>query len=137
MPDGLEPIALAMVVCDAIHIDRETDKRTLLGIFSTVRRRQFPVLIPEMAVYAVLTECRQQVTCTLQIVDSAEEREPLLRLDGDLDVDDPLRVIEAEFHLRDLEFPEPGDYRVQLYASGTIIGERRLLFVSDEEDTHE
>jgi hypothetical protein len=31
MAEGLEPVALAMVVCDAIHIDPATGKRFLLG----------------------------------------------------------------------------------------------------------
>lgn len=55
MPDGLEPLPLAMILCDAVHIDPTTGKRTLLGLFSTLVSSEFPTVVRSMAVHVSLT----------------------------------------------------------------------------------
>lgn len=37
--------------------------------------------------------------------------------------------MEFDLYLLDVEFPEPGEYRVQLYAEGALIIERRLSVI--------
>ena len=45
MPEGNEPVALAMVLCDGIHIDPGTGKRTLLGLFNSACSPELPARI--------------------------------------------------------------------------------------------
>ena len=42
---------------------------------------------------------------------------------------DPIDEVEIAFGLVKLVFPDPGDYRVQLYADGQFLGERRFLVI--------
>ena len=42
---------------------------------------------------------------------------------------DPTEEVEVVFRLLDLVFPEPGDYRVQLYGAGQFLRERRFLLI--------
>ncbi|MGZ6032322.1 MAG: DUF6941 family protein, partial [Isosphaeraceae bacterium] len=94
MSEGLAPYHLAMVICDNIHVDPATGKRTLLGTFSVIHTNTFPVAIPLMAVYVSITECRGKFTAWLQIVDVDEEREPVQRIDGEVECNDPLLILE-------------------------------------------
>lgn len=127
MGDGLEPVGLAIVVCDAIHTDPATGKRSLLGLFSVIFGREFPLKVPAMAVYVSLTECRGKFPVILQIIDVNENREAVSRVEGEVEFDNPLGMLEIDFRLGELQFPEPGEYRVQLYAAGEPIIERRIV----------
>lgn len=126
MADGLEPVPLAMVLCDAIHVDTTTGKRTLLGLFTAVFSSEYPVRLPALSVYASITECRGTFPIVLQVVDANEEREPICRIEGEASYDNPLGILELDFRLGVVEFPEPGEYRVQLFAAGAFLIERRL-----------
>jgi hypothetical protein len=123
----MQPVGLAMVVCDAVWRDPATGKHTLLGTFSALFARQFPLRWPMMAVYCAVTECRGKVPVSIRIIDTNEERDPVAVSPGEIDLDDPLGVVEMVHMLGNLVFPEPGEYRVQLFADETLIVERRLV----------
>lgn len=127
MADGREPVALAMVLCDAIHIDPGTGKRTLLGLFSALFTNQFPTVLRQMAVYAALTECHGTIPFTVEVVDANLEREPVFRTEGEIPTTDPLGVIELNMVMGNLVFPEQGEYRVRLLSKGFPLIERRLV----------
>jgi hypothetical protein len=48
MNDGMQPVGLALIVCDAIYQDPTTGKRTLLGIFSAMYASEFPAIVPSL-----------------------------------------------------------------------------------------
>jgi hypothetical protein len=129
MADGREPVALAMILCDAIHVDPGTGKRTLLGLFSVLFAREFPVTHPLMAVYTCLTECHGKVPFTLRIVDVNEEREPVFEVSDEIDIGDPLGVAELDFRIGGLVFSAPGEYRCQLLSAGHPLIERRIIVI--------
>jgi hypothetical protein len=129
MADGLEPICLAMVICDVIHTDPATGKRTLLGTFSSLVSPDFPMPVHAIGVYLLLTECRGKFNITLQIVDVNDEREPVVRVESELEAPDPLTVLDIDVRLGGFQIPMPGEYRVQLYADGAIVIERRLMVI--------
>jgi hypothetical protein len=136
-----EPYPLALIVCDGIHIDPATGKRTLLGLFSTVVGREFPIHL-RLSVYAALTDCMGTTTVEIRIVDVNEERVPVFVLSGEIEANEPLAVQDLSFFIPLAVFPEPGEYRVQLFAAGIPIMERRLMAVQTptgptEEPTHE
>jgi hypothetical protein len=131
MAEGLVPVALAMVVCDAIHIDPATGKRFLLGTLWSFVSREFPLVVPSLAVYVVLTECRGSFPVVLQMIDVNEERDPVFRLEGEIPSTDPLIELEVDFRPGSFQIPEPGEYRLQLYAAGAPIIERRIMAVLD------
>jgi len=130
MPDGLEPIGLAMIICDGIHVDPGTGKRTLLGLFSAVVTKEVPVTVGHMAVYVAITECRGKLPVMLQIVDVNEERAPVAKIEGEVELHDPLGMVEIDMRMGNVVFPTTGEYRVQFYAEGSPIIERRIVIFS-------
>lgn len=131
------PYPLAMVVCDAIWRDPASGKSTILGTFSAITGSDFPLTLPEIAVYVALTDGHGTINLKLQLVDVNEEHEPLNFAEGELDFDDPRSVAELAFHLTNITFPEPGEYRFQLYSASELLMERRILIMDSTENTEE
>lgn len=121
------PFSLALGICDLIHRDQGSGKRYILGCFSVLHATSFPCAHPLICVYADLTNGRGKVPVRVQIVDSDEERPPICVLEQEMDFPDPRMIAELDFGMAGLVFPEPGEYRVQLFASGHHVIERRLL----------
>jgi len=124
------PVVLAMVICDAIHQDPATKKCTLLGTFSTITARSFPVVHPGLAIHVALTEGRGNTRIRLTLVSSDEEQQVLFTQEGTIQFADPRVVAEINFGIRNLALPRPGEYRVQILANDELLGERRLQVIA-------
>lgn len=124
------PVVLAMVICDAIHQDPATRKCTLLGTFSTIRARQFPVRHPQLAVHIALTDGHGRTRIRLMVVSADDSHEPLFKGEGNIDFNDPRMVAELNFTIGNLTFPAPGEYRLQVYGNDELLMERRLDVLS-------
>lgn len=128
MPERLPPpVALAMVICDAIWVDPSTGKQTLLGVFTEIGAKEFPALHPLMAVHVCMTDAEGPVQVKLQLIDVDETREPLFMVENELEFPDRRATIVMTAHMRGIAFPEPGEYRLQLLGRGEFMIERRLL----------
>lgn len=125
------PYPLALMLCDQVYVCRTTGKRSLLGCFSVVSAREFPCVHPGMAVYVALTGCRGKVKLKLRLVDADEVQDPLFiaEQESTFEAPDPLAVIEFSMPIPPLEFPTPGEYRMQLLFGGEFFLERRLLVI--------
>lgn len=131
MPDAKRgapaPVVLAMVICDAIYQDPATRKCTLLGTFSTINARQFPVQHPQLAVHVALTDGHGRTRIRLMLVGVDENQPPLFSSgEGTIDFNDPRMVAELNFTVANLTFPAPGEYRLQVYGNDELLMERRL-----------
>ena len=51
-----KPSLLAWITCDAVHIDPASGKHTILGVFSNIKARSFPVVHPYMVWFLTLTD---------------------------------------------------------------------------------
>lgn len=123
---GREPIVLAMVVCDAVHVDPQTHKWFLLGAFSGIPARTFPHVAPRLAVYVCLTEYTAHAPFTLRVVDADDERPPVIDVSVAFPVADPLGVAQMDVTLDRLTFPAAGVYAFQLLWEGRLLVERRV-----------
>jgi len=123
------PYPLAMVVCDNIHRDPGTGKVFLLGSFSTIHATNFPARHALMGLYVELTNGRGKVPVRIRLIDANEEREPLWEEINEFEFPDPRMVLQIVSYLAGITFPEPGEYRFQVFASGEFLMERRLLVI--------
>ena len=131
------PYPLAIVVCDAIHQDPGTGKRTVLGCFSTIFAREFPVVHPAMALYVALTDGHGKVPIKLRLIDVEEQGDALIEAEGEVIFPDPRAVLEMDFHLSGVVFPRAGEYRFQLFAGTEALIERRIVVLKGGEEKGE
>jgi hypothetical protein len=126
------PYPLAIIICDNLHIDPATGKKTILGTFTAFRSKQFPFKSGQMVVYLALTDGRGKIPFELRLVkvdDTADEEPVIFSAQGELECDDPLAVMELGLGMANVEFPSPGEYRFQFYAVGDFVIERRLVVI--------
>jgi len=106
-----KPQVLVWLTCDGVHIDPATGKHTILGVFSNIRGRQFPLTHPFMVWFLTLTD--------------VPEGEHTIRLSMGVDPTDMKQLIERPFksqgplqrinlinEVRNLSFQMPGDYGI-------------------------
>jgi hypothetical protein len=124
--DGLEPDVLSLLICDQIITDRLTGKSSLIGLFSTVHATRFPATQSQLCVHMSMTDGRGKTPVTIRIVDSEEARPPIVEGKGIVDFKDPRAIANLSLQFYGLVFPAAGQYRVQLFADGTLLREGRL-----------
>lgn len=123
------PDVLSLIVCDQIITDRLTGKQSLIGMFSKIHARGFPAAHPQICVFVALTEGRGETEFTIRIVDSNEERPPIVEGRGKVKFQDPRAIANLALQFHGLTFPQPGEYRVQLWSAGELLREARLALL--------
>lgn len=128
------PYPLAMVICDHIWVDPGTGKKTLLGLFSTIHAKKFPVTHGLLAVHVSLTDGHGETPIRLCLVDAKGDGDPILDETGTIDFTDPRIICDIAFHAANVLFQKPGEYRFQLFAHKELLMERRVLLVDTGDD---
>jgi hypothetical protein len=119
------PEVLAMILCDQIITDVETNKKSLIGLFDQVETATLPCMVHELHVYLSLTDGHGTLPVTLSCIEM-EEGEELFHGDAEVEFTDPLQVVELQFIFPNARFPRAGEYRFQLSALGQILRERKF-----------
>jgi hypothetical protein len=104
-----KPQLLAWLTCDGVHIDPGSGKHTVLGIFSNIQARQFPVTHPFMIWFLTITDCSAG-SHKLKISMGLGPTRMQQLLERPFDSQSPLHRINLINEIRNLSFPAPGDY---------------------------
>lgn len=123
-----KPIVLSVNICDTIIRDETTKKVSLIGLFSAIKANTFPSTHSLFHVYVALTNGHGLYKTSLRIV-NIQKNEVLISIDGDLNVANPLQVIELNVGLQGLRLSGPGKYSVQVLCEGEPIGSREFMVV--------
>lgn len=106
-----KPQLLVWLTCDGVHIDPATGKHTILGVFSNIKGRTFPVVHPFMVWFITLTDVspgQHQIRISLGL-DPTNLAELIRR---PFESQSPLHRINLINEIRNLAFPQPGDYSI-------------------------
>ena len=128
MTDKPAPIGLAIVICDQIIEDKLTGKKSLIGIFNQIAAQNFPCRHPQLCVYVSLTDGRGQCIARLRVVHD-ETNAVVAEVNGQIQFADVHAVVELNFGLVGLTFPEPGAYAIEFYCDDFLVLERRFQVV--------
>lgn len=108
-----KPQLLAWLTCDAVHIDPATGKHTILGIFSNIKASHFPVVHNHMVWFLTITDCgpgehKMRISMGLDPTSLS----PLI--ERPFESQSPIHRINLINEIRNLNFPVPGDYTIQI-----------------------
>ncbi len=106
-----KPQVLVWITCDGVHIDPGTGKHTILGVFSNIRARQFPVVHPFMIWFLTISDVPSgphKIRISLGL--DPTQMSPLI--DRDFESQSPLQRINLINEIRNLSFAQPGDYSI-------------------------
>lgn len=121
------PIVLTLLLCEKVIVDARTQQYSLVGLVSNVNASRFPVRSPSLCIYTEITGGHGVTPLSVRIVDVDEKRDPVVKLDLEVNLEDPLAVTQVVFGMPRLVFPEMGDYRLQAVSGSTRLLEKRLI----------
>ena len=108
-----KPQLLAWLTCDAVHIDPATGKHTILGIFSNIKAAHFPVTHNHMVWFLTIADCAQgQHKMKISLGLDPTALSPLI--ERPFESQSPVHRINLINEIRNLNFPIPGDYTIQV-----------------------
>ncbi len=120
------PEVLAMILCDLVITDAQTNKKSLIGLFDRIETNVLPCPVRELHVYLSLTDGHGTQPISLACVTS-ESPDALFRGQALVSFRDPLQVVELDFAFPNVCFPTEGEYRFQLCAGPKLLRERKFL----------
>ena len=115
-----KPQLLAWLTCDGVHIDPGTGKHTILGIFSNIQARKFPVTHPFMVWFLTITDCAAGKH-TLRISMGLNASQPQKLLERPFDSESPVHRINLINEIRNLSFPAAGDYSLLIEIDDEVL----------------
>ncbi len=106
-----KPQLLVWLTCDAVHIDPASGKHTILGVFSNIKARTFPVVHPHMVWFMTLTDVqpgkhRIKLSMGLNPSNATE------LIHREFESQSPLHRINLINELHNLRFDQPGEYSI-------------------------
>lgn len=106
-----KPQILCWQICDAVHIDPATGKHYLLGCFSNIRARQFPVNHGKMVWFLTLGDVTAGLH-RLRILFGFDVTAAKPIVDREFDSQSPLQKINLINEIRNVPLEQPGNYAI-------------------------
>src|ERR1035437_2971338 len=108
-----KPQLLTWLTCDGVHIDPGSGKHTILGVFSNINARHFPVTHSFMVWFLTLTDCasgQHQMRLSMGL----DPTKMQVLLDRPFESQSPLHRINLINEIRNLTFPAAGEHQMRL-----------------------
>ena len=106
-----KPSLLAWITCDGVHLDPSSGKHTILGVFSNIKARGFPVVHPYMVWFLTLTDV-QPGKHLVRISLGLDPMNPAELLKREFESQSPVHRINLINEFRNLRFEQPGEYAI-------------------------
>lgn len=124
MPTAEKPLGVAILVCERVIVDKQTEKKTIVSTFNNIVAADFPCIHDRLSVFVALTNGQGLVRVALIL--KAEDGSECLK--GELAVlfQDPRVQIDLVFNFRSVVFVAPGNYIFEVSADGGYVFEARF-----------
>lgn len=127
MKDNInDPISLGLLVCDTVITDAMTGKKTLVGIWNSLGATKFPHIIPNMNIFASLTNLEGENEVKIKMI--AGNDNVVFELPAKVPFKNPFETPELFFNLQNFRVAAPGTYELQLIVNNEVIASRLLIF---------
>lgn len=118
------PILLSSIICDRVIIDRITGSATLINILQTISAVKYPVRYQMLIYFCELTNGHGPIDIGIKLV--GDQDKVLFSQNGKINFQDVKQIQTLTLNLGNIVFPEAGEYRFQVFAGETMLGERRI-----------
>jgi Family of unknown function (DUF6941) len=120
MAEPTVPTVLALLLCDQVIIDAQTQKKSLIGVFDNINWFGNPAPTT-LAVYAKLKDACGTYNFNIRVVSLKDESVVTnIEIKG-VSITNPLQSVELAFNMVGLRFHEPGKYEFQLYGNDVYL----------------
>jgi Family of unknown function (DUF6941) len=123
----IQPILLSAITCGRVLFDKVSGMPSIIDIVQTINAQQFPARHPQIVFFCELTNGHGTTKMKIRLVDTQEEEKYIFEKEGTVQFKDVKQIVTLAMDLHGVVFPQPGEYRFQLFAGGNILGERRII----------
>ena len=120
----IKPILKAMLLCDMTLVEEGTRKRSLIGIFDSIKGREFPLTHASLSVYVQFKDIQGVFDFTLELFDLEEGKSINKAVIKDFNVQNRFGDCELVFNLLSVRFEHAGDYEFRIYLNDMIFGQK-------------
>lgn len=122
---SVPPILLSSVICDRVIFDRITGMPSLINIIQSINAPKYPIR-NVLVFFCELTNGHGLTQTKIRLIKSQEDK-VLFEQKGKVEFKDVQQIVTLAVNLQGVVFPEPGEYRFQLFTDNQLIGERRII----------
>tara|TARA_B100000315_G_C14594085_1_gene597663 strand:+ start:5988 stop:6392 length:405 start_codon:yes stop_codon:yes gene_type:complete len=126
---SLRPSLQAIVVCDTIIEDRNTGKKSLVGIFTHLASQAFPCNYPSMSIYFCITDAEGNYTFSLTLVHLDQDKQIAKSTLPMITIKDRLQIVDYGITMLRVQFQTPGRYDFRLFANDEFIGNKDFIVI--------
>ncbi len=123
----IQPILLSAITCGRVIFDKVSGMPSIIDIVQTINAQQFPARHPQIVFFCELTNGHGTTKMKIRLVDTQEEEKYIFEKEGAVQFKDVKQIVTLAMDLHGVVFPRPGEYRFQLFAGGSLLGERRII----------
>ena len=122
----IQPMLLSAITCNRVIFDKVSGMPSVIDIVQTINAHRYPAKHPQIVFFCELTNGHGITKAKIRLVDAQEEEKIVFEREGTVQFKDVRQIVTLAMDLHGIVFPRPGEYRFQLFAGGTLLGERRI-----------
>ena len=126
------PMGLALLVCDTIIQEKQTNKRSLIGLFARLYPKNLPCVHPSLSIFVSLTSGRGNYAC--EVVCRHQETDAnALAVKGKVAFKDPMQVVDLVFNVQGVCFRNTGEYWLEFRIDSVPVMMRRIFIMQQKQ----
>jgi hypothetical protein len=123
----IQPILLSAITCGRVLFDKVSGMPSIIDIVQTINAQKYPARHPQIVFFCELTNGHGTTKIKIRLVDNQEEEKHIFEKEGAVEFKDVKQMVTLAMDLHGIVFPQPGEYRFQIFAGGYLLGERRII----------
>ena len=126
-------MGLAFLLCDTIIEDRNTGKKSLIGLFSQIQAPKIPCIHQSMMLLVSLTSGQGRYPCEV-VCEHPDLPRPVFHVECSLKFENPFQVVDLVYQLKAVRFPLPGKYWLKVNIDGVSVMMRPLMVLPKKQE---
>ena len=125
--EHVAPVLLSVIICDRVIFDRITGMPSIINIIQNINASQYPVRHNQIIFFCEMTNGHGNTKLTIRLVDLDNQEKIIFEQSQVVDFKDVKQIVTVAINLMGIVFQHTGEYRFQLFADETILGERSIV----------
>ncbi|MGD0598112.1 MAG: hypothetical protein ABSA64_11415 [Sedimentisphaerales bacterium] len=125
--DHISPILLSSIVCDRVIFDRLSGMPSIINIIQTINAPKYPVRHDQLIFFCEMTNGHGITRLKIRLVDIDNQDKVIFEQGQPVDFKDVRQIVTVAINLMGVVFQHTGEYRFQLFANDTLLGERSVV----------
>lgn len=122
----IQPILLSAITCNRVIFDKVSGMPSIIDIVQTIDAPRYPARHAQIVFFCELTNGHGTTDIKISLVNTQDEEKVIFEREGNVRFENVKQIVTVAMNLQGIVFPGPGEYRFQLFASGYLLGERRI-----------